>query len=370
MGQTKLTGRIQTVLGLIDPDSLGVTLPHEHLLFAASPDSFVEPTEATERQLAHQPLTLETLYWGQLHPANQAACLKLMDEQLAIKEALLYKSAGGDTIIELTPSHGLGRDPLGLARIARATGLNVIMGLGYYHAGRHPPELATKTEEEITEDFVRDIMVGVGDTGVRAGIIGEIACSIPLADNERKVVRAGAAAQRRTGAAINIHPSADEDLVMEIIRILGDAGADLSRTVISHCQFLPFNRATWRKIADAGCYTEFDTFGHFMNRPRYDPHLAPDPALGRGKRLVRTRSDVDNINEIKGLIDEGYLNHILISHDICWKHQYVTYGGAGYAHILRNIVPWMRRGGISEEQIHTMMVENPKRYLPFAPVKE
>ena len=57
------------------------------------------------------------------------------------------------------------------------------------------------------------------------------------------------------------------------------------------------------------------------------------------------------INEIKCLIDDGYLNHILISQDTCFKYCYVTYGGAGYAHILRNVVPWMRLGGISDEQI-------------------
>ncbi len=365
MGETELTGKVQTVLGIIDADNLGVTLPHEHLSMCdLSSFFFVEPTEVIEKRLAHQPLTLETLYWARLHPANHLDSFKPMDEKLFIKEVLLYKQAGGNTIVDLT-NNRIGRDPLGSARIARATGLNVIIGSGYYKASYHPPELATKTEEEITEEIVGEIMVGVGDTGVRAGIIGEIGCSIPLADNERKVVRASAAAQRRTGAAINIHPSHDEDLVMETIKILGDAGADLSRTVISHCQFSPFNRATWHKIAEAGCYLEFDIFGQFMNYP-----LAQDPAVLREEHLISIRSDVDNINEIKGLIDEGYLNHILISHDICWKHHYVTYGGAGYAHILRNIVPWMRRGGISDEQIHTMMVENPKRYLPFAPVKE
>ncbi len=232
MRQEELTGRVQTVLGIIDADSLGVTLPHEHLLIDLS-CYFVEPTEATEKRLAHQPITLENLVWVKTHPDNHADNLRLTDEQLAIKEALLYKWAGGDTIVELTPI-GIARDPLGLARIARATGLNVVMGAGYYVGATHPLELAAKTEEEISEGIVRDIMVGVGDTGVRAGIIGEIGCSTPLTDSERKVLRASAAAQRRTGAALNIHPTMSEDGVLESIKILGDAGADLSRTVISH----------------------------------------------------------------------------------------------------------------------------------------
>ncbi len=350
------------MLGIIDADDLGVTLPHEHLIVDIS-FYCVEPTEATERRLAYEPITLENLYWVKLHTRNHPDDRQLMDEQVAIKEALLYKWAGGDTIVELTCSSGIGRDPLGLARIARATGLNVVMSAGYHVELSHPPELATKTEEEITEGIVRDIMVGVGDTRVRAGIIGEIGCSTPLEDSERKVLRASAAAQQRTGAAINIHPSFfSEDLVLENIKILGDAGADLSRTIISHCEFLAFNnRTTYHRLADAGCYIEFDIFGYPIV-PFFRPYTEG--------RLLGIPSEVDRINEIKCLIDEGYLNHILISQDICFKHCYVTYGGAGYAHILRDVVPWMRLGGISDEQIHTMIVENPKRVLPFAPVKE
>ncbi len=362
MEQEELTGKAQTVLGIIGADSLGVTLPHEHLLLDLS-RLFVEPTEASERKLAHQPLTLENLYWVQFHRCDNLDNLNRTDEQLVIKEALLYKWAGGDTIVELS-LRGIARDPLGLARISRATGLNVIMGSGYYTGRTHPPELATMTEEEITQEIVRDIMVGVGDTGVRAGIIGEIGCTTPLQDSERKVLRASAAAQQQTGAALNIHPSMSEDGVLEIIKILDDNGADLSRTVISHQENLGMNnnrRTIYRKLVDAGCYLEFDTFGF--------PIVPLITAWTEG-RLVGKRSEVDRINEIKCLIDEGYLNHILISQDNGMKFDYVTYGGSGYAHILRDVVPWMRLGGISDEQIHTMMVENPKRVLPFAPVKE
>ena len=93
MIQEELTGKVQTVLGIIDADDLGVTLPHEHLLHDGSP-SFVEPTEASERNLAHQPLTLENLYWVQLHRYNNLDNLRFTDEQLLIKETLLYKWAG------------------------------------------------------------------------------------------------------------------------------------------------------------------------------------------------------------------------------------------------------------------------------------
>ena len=211
-------------------------------------------------------------------------------------------------------------------------------------------------------------MVGVGDTGVRAGIIGEIGCSAPapLADSERKVLRASATAQRRTGAALNIHPPFSDDLVLEVIEILDDAGADLSRTVISHVDgSFFFSPATCRKIADAGCYIEFDTFGCPIV-----PITTTEMRLTGRQGLLGRRSEVERINEIKCFIDEGYLNHILISQDVARKIHLVTYGGYGYAHILREVVPWMRQAGISDEQIHTLLVENPKRVLSFAPVKE
>ena len=357
MKRGELTGKVQTVLGLIDPDSLGVTLVHEHLLSDMSA-YFVEPTEAGEKKMAHEPVSLDNLYWVHHHRITNMDNVKFTDEQVSIKEALMYKMAGGNTIVEVS-NIGLHRDPLGLARISRATGLNVIMGSGYCIALTHPPEVATMTEDEITEDIVRDIMVGVGDTGVRAGMIGEIGCSLPLEDAEKKVLRACSAAQQQTGAPLGVHPSHSEDVVMEIIEILGDAGADLSRTIIYHCEYsFPQNRIldTCRRIMDAGCYISYDNFGS---------HNGVFPFLSG--RYLDVPSDMRRINDIIQYIEWGYLNQILVSQDTAVKDEITTYGGYGYAHILRDMVPIMRSKGMSEEQINTILVENPKRVLPFAP---
>ena len=356
MKQAELIGKAQTVLGVIDADSLGVTLYHEHLLLDMAP-WFVEPSEASERGLAHQPVTLENLHWVRVNRFSNVDNLQLTDEQVAIKEALLYKWAGGDTIVEVS-SIGLSRDPLGLARIARATGLNLIMGSGYYIGASHPPELATKTEKEITEEIVRDIMVGVGDTGVRAGVIGEIGCSLPLEEGERKVLRASAAAQRRTGAATIVHPSPDDDLALEIIKILSDADADLSRTIISHVDLWGYSLTTRRKLMDAGCYIGYDNFGHLGY-----PHLLQG-------RLVELKGDLERVYDVIQLISEGYLNQILIAQDHCFKDCLTTYGGYGYAHMLRNVVRIMRIKGVTDEQIHTLLVDNPKRVFQFVPAKD
>ena len=355
MKKTELTGKVQTVLGLIDADSLGVTLPHEHLLTDLSA-YFVEPLEASEKKMAHEPVGLENRYWVTFNALNHADNLKLTDEQVAIKEAMMYQMAGGNSIIEVS-NNGLSRDPLGLARIARTTGLNIVMGSGYYIKASHPPELAAKTEQEIADEIVQDILVGVGTTGVKAGIIGELGCSLPLDETEQKVLRAGAVAQRRTGAAISIHPNLTDDLLLEIVKILGDAGADLSRTIISHVELWDHSMATLRQVADAGCYIAYDSFGN-------------TGYINFGGVYISPPSDVQRIDDIIQLIADGYLNNVLMAQDICLKVSITAYGGSGYAHILRDILPVMRSREVSEEQIQTMLVENPKRVLPFVPAKE
>ena len=230
VNRPELAGKAQTVLGAISPEALGVTLPHEHLfcdLTIALRD--LEPSEAAEKGLYYQPVSLENLWWIIYHPASNRDNLVLQDEEIAIKEASFFKRAGGDTIVDVT-SVGFGRDPLALARVSRATGLN-IMGAGYYIAKTQPADMDSKTDEEICEEIVREVTVGVGSTGICAGIIGEIGCSEPLIDNERKVLRAAAKAQRRTGAPLNIHPARkpkpDVSGCLEIIEILSKAGADI-----------------------------------------------------------------------------------------------------------------------------------------------
>src|SRR6266852_4504806 len=166
-----LAGQAQTVLGPIAGEAMGITLPHEHLL--------------------------------------------MLDEAVARDEALLVKHEGGQTFVDPT-NRGLARDPLALARVARATGLNIIMGSGYYVAAAHPPDMDRRTADDIARELVTDLTEGVDGTGVRAGFIGEIGTTWPWTDNQQKVLRASVAAQRETGAALMIHPGRHERLPLAI----------------------------------------------------------------------------------------------------------------------------------------------------------
>ena len=347
---SSLSGHAQTVLGPVSPDTLGSTTTHEHLLINFS-CMFVEPKEASQKALAYQPVALDNLGWVRYNWTSSLDNLNLIDEDVAIREAMRYKMAGGGTIVDAT-TIGIGRDPLGLARIARATGLNVIMGAGFYVDMVHPSDMPERTESQLASQIVGDIREGVDDTGVKAGIIGELGCSWPLTDNERKVLRAAAIAQRETGAAILIHPGRDEQAPREIIEVLSEAKADISRTIMGHLDRTVFSYNVLSQLAQSGCYLEYDLFGLESS---YYP-LAD----------IDLPSDAQRIGFIRRLIADGHRDRIVIAHDICFKARLVQYGGHGFAHILENIAPRMRRKGVKDDDIQAILIENPKRVLTFA----
>src|SRR5919205_3066385 len=225
-----LAGKAQSVLGPVDAAQLGVTLPHEHLLIASGV-MFKDPPAASDKGLAHQPVSLANVGWVRQNFNSSLDNLRLLDEQTAQDEITLFQRAGGQTVVDPT-NVSLARDPLALCRIARATGLNIVMGAGYYVAAAHPADMDRRSEESIVDEIVHEITVGVGDTGVRAGLIGEIGNSWPWTENEKKVVRAAVEAQRRTGAPLMIHPGRDQAAPMQICELIGKQGGDLRRTIM------------------------------------------------------------------------------------------------------------------------------------------
>ena len=360
----ELSGKVITVLGPISGEDLGFTLPHEHILLFAPDDLFfVGQSAATDRALALQPVRLENLRWVRYHDRDNLDNMRIVDEQLAIKEIMPFKLAGGKTICEITPIE-LGRDPRGLSRISQITGLNIIMGTGYYTAASSARYVEEKSEEQIADGMVSDITVGatVSDstwgeqmTNIRAGVIAEIGASSPLRDSERKVLHAAAYAQQQTGVAIIVHPGRNENGPLEVIEALREAGAQLDRVVICHMDRCGYLLETRLKILEAGCYVEYDVFGT-------EGYYPASLALADG-HLPDMLNDVGRIKQIAELIDMGYLRQILISHDTCMKTMLACWGGHGYAHIIENVIPLMRVYGYTEEQIHTLTVENPRDML-------
>ena len=344
-------GLVQTVLGAVQPDELGITITHEHLLidlaFFRRP-----PSEAFLREIYYRPVTLETVGYLKHYGYANHDDSQLLDIHTAIDEIGLYKQHGGGSVVDAT-SIGIARDPVALARIARATGLNIVMGSSYYVGSSHPPDMSERTEDEIFENIVEDVTGGVDGTGIRSGIIGEVGCNFPLLDNERKVVRASGRAQRVTGAPLLIHPGRDETSPFEIIAILREMGADLSKTIMGHIDRTVFERENLKAIADTGCYLEWDLFGR--EQSLYVHNLSIDMP-----------NDAKRMDDIAWIIEQGHGDRVVVAQDVCGKSQLIKYGGYGYAYILESIVPRMRRRGFTEESIQRILVDNPARVLPFA----
>jgi phosphotriesterase-related protein len=346
-----LAGQAQTVLGPIAGEAMGITLPHEHLLidFAVM---FREPASAAERGLSRQPVSLANLGWVRQHFSSNLDNLQLLDETVARDEALLFKHAGGRTFVDPT-NRGLARDPLALARLARASGLNIIMGSGYYVDAAHPPGMDGRTVDDIAGELLADLTVGVDGTGVRAGFIGEIGTTWPWTDNEKKVVRAAVAAQRETGAALMIHPGRHERLPLAIVDFIRKEGADLGRTIMCHIERTIADRAVLLELAATGVRLEYDLFGLETSYYPYNP-------------AFDMPNDGERMRQILFLIERGHLPQILMSHDIAYKHCLTKWGGFGYHHLLVNVIPRLRDRGADDRTIQTLLVDNPRRAFTYA----
>ncbi len=346
---TERIGKVQTVRGLIEPHEMGITMMHEHLVMDFR-HRYGPPAEIGRIVLADAPLTVERRMDVLYDPFGNIDNLKLFDEQTAIDEVMQFKLAGGGTIVDAT-TVGLGRDPFALRRISAASGLHVSMGAGYYVYISHPPDMDERSEDSIFEEIVHDVNLGVGDSGIRCGHIGEIGCEMQT-PNEMKVVRAAARAQRATGAMLNIH---QEYLLTGLdIHPIADAieaaGGDLTRTVISHSDGRESNFDQHVSLLERGLTLEYDAFG-------IECYFA---ASG-----VQFPQDSERIRALKRLCDAGWSKQLVIAQDICMKMMMEKYGGWGYGHILKRIVPRFRKDGFSEAEIDAMLIDNPRRLLPF-----
>ncbi|MBM3449590.1 MAG: aryldialkylphosphatase [Armatimonadetes bacterium] len=337
---------VQTVLGPIPPDALGVTMTHEHLLVDFR-YSFREPEALHEKHMAYAPWSLDLAGWIRHHWNLHLDNMTLFDEDVTIDELRRFSRVGGQAVVDAT-SIGIGRDPRGLARIARATGLHIVMGAGHYLGATHPPAVALDSVEMLAEGIARDVTVGVGDSGVRAGMIGEIGCSSPWSDGERKAMNAAVIAQRRTGAPLMIHPWRDDDAPLRIADAVRAWDGDLARTIMCHVERTIVDRGALAEFAATGAYLELDLFGHEVS------HVP-------GGRQSWMPSDAQRIEMVRWLIERGYGDKILLSHDICYKFRLRRYGGHGWDHLLTNVVPHMRTMGVDEAAIRAMLVDNPRR---------
>ena len=354
-----MAGKVMTVRGPVDPDELGPTLMHEHLFIAlykgVAPDDY---TPATDWCLWDQELTIDKLDLARdLKPIRDNWIL--VDEKTAIDEAMEFRHHGGGTIVEVT-NIGLRRDPLAISRVSHATGLNVVMGAGWYQKLYHPADMDRRTVEDMTAEIVRDVTVGVGGTAIRSGIIGEVGIEgNPITENEVKSIRASGRASRATGAPVSFHRGGIGRERLEVIGILGEEGTDMSRVIFGHSDFISGDLDLMLELLSHGVYIQFDLLG------RLGVPLRFVPAVDDLEMFLTSAGTAAVAEAIPKLIEAGYADRVLLSQDVCTKMQLKRYGGTGYSFIAEKFLPEMRSRGVSEEHIQMMMVGNPKRILTF-----
>jgi len=341
----------RTVTGDISIAQLGITMCHEHLLVDQRSVTFSEPEDRRDVELARRPVSLDIFGWVQWNWTHNLDNLVLDDEGIAIEEVTAYKVAGGTTLVDCTLP-GIGRDPEALCRIAKATGINLVMGAGYYVEPTYPPQVRDMTEQAITDEILSDFRSGVGPSRIKAGVIGEIGSSWPMTAGERKVFRAAGAAQAELDCGLTIHPGRHPDSPMEILEILRGAGADLSRVIMGHIERTVRDTDLLRRIAADGTYIQYDLFG-----------TETTAKFPYRKFRIDIPSDAQRLDQIKELVDSGLEDQILIGHDVGSKHRTRRYGGVGFDHFLRDIMPWMPERGFTEATIQKLAVGNPARAL-------
>jgi phosphotriesterase-related protein len=340
-----MSRQVQTVLGPVESHELGPSLVHEHLLLGLA--CWFEPPRNPARQfLADATVTASLRGLLASDPYHCRDNLLLTDCRLAADELGHFSALGGRTVVDLT-TRSIGPFPAQLAEIARASGLNIVAGAGFYVARSHPAWVGEASVERLADFMLQEILVGIDETGVRAGIIGELGVSSTIAPDEIKVLRAAALAQRQTGLAINVHLPIFERLGHAVLDLLDAAGADLTRVVLSHLDE-SLDADYVKSLARRGAFVELDTFGSEFS---FDESGEHEP------------SDWQRIDLLMELLDAGLAKRVLVSQDICNKIHLLQYGGYGYAHLLRTIVPRLKGRGVDDRTIDALLVGNPAHML-------
>ena len=343
-------GLVRTVLGPIPVEEMGVTLMHEHILLDTS-SWWKRPCCGSEIALAERPIDVGMLGELRMNPFLNRDNCQLLDVDAAIAELMLFVELGGQTVVDPT-NLGIGRDPRALQRISRRTGLNIVMGAGFYLEPSHPDYIKRMAVDEIARLIARDCGAVADDMPiVAAGIIGEIGISKDFTAAEEKVLRAAARASRLSGVPLSIHLPGWERHGHRVLDVIEAEGGDLRHTVLCHMNPSLADLGYQRTIADRGAFLEYDMVGMDFF---YADQQAQSPC------------DEENAAALARLIADGYLNSILVSQDVFLKMMLTRHGGFGYAYILKHFVPRLRRHGVDPRDIQRLLVDNPRRVFSAA----
>lgn len=313
---------IRTLLKDLPPEALagGATLFHEHLSLA--PDFMPKWMALARGQPPPQAPSAD--------PAFFMRDVDLMADEIrsAAKEGVACIVDGGHP--------DMGRDLDFLKQVSMQSGLPIVAGCGFYSEPFYPPEIAGMNEEQIAQELVRQARTQP------VGAFGEIGSWGDITDVERKVFRAVGKAHLQTNLPIFTHTGIPGRSAVEQLDILESAGVPPQRIAIGHLGNLVDPKVEVQKaICKRGAFLGFDRQG------------------GSG--------DARQVPMVLSLIDAGYADNLLFSSDLSTANQLKRNGGTGYAKTVTVFVPKLRDAGVSEEILHGILVDNPRRLLAFVP---
>ena len=310
---TSTKGKIQTVNGLIDPSVMGFTHSHEHVLW----DYF--------KMIKSYDVIFD-------------------DEQVAQHEVQLFKDAGGGSLIDASSS-GIGTNPESLRRISKNTGVNIVLGCGWYREIVYEDAVFRQTSNQLAQRMVNEIREGFAGTDVKPGFIGEIGTERGfISPAEERVFLAAAKASLETGVAILTHTTHFGELALEQIDLLEIAGVSPDRIIISHLGDRE-DTSSLLRIADRGVYCSIDNIGY-----QGDGYPQDDVRL----------------NSARTLIDHGHLDRIVLGTDIGSRSALRSYGGRGFPWLLESFVPAMKSAGFTAQEIEAITVTNIARAMTIS----
>lgn len=301
-------GKIRTVLGDIDAKDLGFTMAHEHIL--TNPQGGGEKDEPDH--------ILDSL----------PKAIQMLEE---------YKAIGGNAIIEATPQTW-GRNTPGMYVASMETGVHVVACTGWMNADSgHTKREELLTIDEMYEEMVHDITVGMDGTSIKAGWVKSGASYMHITPTEEKVFRAGARAATETGTVLHAHTTTGT-MGIEILELLEEEGFDLSRMILAHVDRFP---DLWyhRQLLKKGANLIYD-----------GPHKA------------KYYPDQMRVDLLKQLIEDGYEDQIMLSNDMGRRSHHTVYGGGpGFNWIKERFIPRLLDEGVTQEVIDKLMIHNPAR---------
>lgn len=297
---------INTVLGTIDKEELGKTLCHEHIII-------------------------------NLSGVRKDSDSILSDVGEMSKEVILAKEVGISSMIEVT-NIGMGRDVKKLKEISQNSKVNIIASTGFYTTNFYPDYIYTKDCEELAKIMIEEIEVGIENTNIRAGVIGEIGTTDTFTNEALKVFDAACIAHEKTNVAIFTHCQRGT-LAKEQVEYFIKKNINLDKIVIGHMD-LNTDIEIIIDILKSGVNIAFDTIG----KENYIPN----------------KNKAEFIAE---LVTLGYEDKILLSQDITRLSYLKKAGSIGYVEVAENFVPMLLKEGISTAVIDKMLIHNPARIL-------